>query len=53
MRTIPEEETPDLFEPAPGPAPEQLELFTEDSQKVAAAPGHDGPAPITGGWPVG
>ncbi|MFG0351912.1 hypothetical protein ACF8LD_12885 [Pseudomonas sp. zbq_5] len=43
---IPEEETPDLFEPVPGPAPEQLELFTEESQQVATT-GHDCPAPVT------
>lgn len=27
---LPDEETPDLFEPAPGPAPEQLELFAKE-----------------------
>lgn len=39
---IPEEETPDLFEPVPGPAPVQYDLFTEEDgmeelQQIPAA----------------
>ncbi|MNC68180.1 hypothetical protein D3C76_1689290 [compost metagenome] len=50
MHTIPEEETPDLFEPAPGPAPEQLELFTENSEQLVTqlvTPDHIDRAPAT------
>ncbi|MNJ58326.1 hypothetical protein D3C77_539550 [compost metagenome] len=39
MNTIPDEEDqPDLFEPAPGPAPVQLELFEEELQQLPAPP---------------
>lgn len=48
MLTIPEDDpTTDLFEPTPGPAPVQYDLFTEEElQQVPAAPAHDGPAPL-------
>lgn len=52
MRTIipiPEDDEPDLFDLPPGPAPEQLELFTEESQQIAPPPTHGGPTPFTGG----
>ncbi|WP_020190519.1 hypothetical protein [Pseudomonas putida] len=48
---IPEQETPDLFDLPPGPAPLQYELFEEDAtelQQIPAAPTHDRPASITG-----
>lgn len=52
MTIIPEEETPDLFEPAPGPAPVQYDLFTEEDgteelQQVTPASAQC-PAPFTG-----
>lgn len=37
MNPIPEEETPDLFDVPPGPAPVQYDLFTEDGQVTAVA----------------
>jgi len=36
MNTIPEEETPELFDLPPGPAPEQLELFAEEELEEVA-----------------
>lgn len=54
MLTIPEDDpTADLFEPAPGPAPEQYDLFTEEDgteelQQIATTTAHDRPTSFTG-----
>lgn len=41
---LPDQE-PDLFEPAPGPAPVQYDLFEDELQQLVT-PAHDRPAPL-------